>query len=46
MARIEQVDAAGLARLFAINVTGTFICCREAIRRMSTKHGGRRAARS
>jgi NAD(P)-dependent dehydrogenase (short-subunit alcohol dehydrogenase family) len=38
--RIESVDAAGLAKLFAINVAGTLICCREAIRRMSTKHGG------
>jgi len=38
--RIENVSAAGLAELFAINITGTLICCREAIRRMSTKHGG------
>ncbi len=38
--RIDQVDAAGLATLFAINVTGTLICCREAIRRMSRSHGG------
>ena len=42
--RIEAVDAAGLERLFAINVTGTLICCREAIKRMSTKHGGRGGA--
>src|ERR1044071_6470667 len=33
--RIEEVDGAGLATLFAINVTGTLLCCREAIRRMS-----------
>ncbi len=38
--RIEAVDATGLARLFAVNITGTLICCREAIRRMSTRHGG------
>ena len=38
--RLEDCDAAGLARLFAINITGTLLCCREAIRRMSTKHGG------
>lgn len=38
--RIDQVDAAGLATLFAINITGTLICCREAIRRMSRNHGG------
>ena len=42
--RIDQVDAAGLARLFAINITGTFICSREAIKRMSTKHGGKGGA--
>ena len=39
--RIEQVDAPSLDRLFAVNVTGTLICCREAIRRMSTKLGGK-----
>ncbi len=38
--RIDAVDAAGLDRLWAINITGTLICCREAIKRMSTKHGG------
>jgi NAD(P)-dependent dehydrogenase (short-subunit alcohol dehydrogenase family) len=38
--RIEDVDAAGLDNLFTVNITGTMICCREAIRRMSTKHGG------
>jgi NAD(P)-dependent dehydrogenase (short-subunit alcohol dehydrogenase family) len=42
--RIEAVDAEGLARLFAVNVTGTLICCREAIRRMSTRHGGQGGA--
>ncbi|HEY3917108.1 MAG TPA: SDR family oxidoreductase [Stellaceae bacterium] len=42
--RIDAVDAAGLDRLFAINITGTLICCREAIRRMSTKHGGKGGA--
>lgn len=38
--RIDQVDQPGLANLFAINVTGTLLCCREAIRRMSKNHGG------
>jgi NAD(P)-dependent dehydrogenase (short-subunit alcohol dehydrogenase family) len=38
--RIDQVDRAGLANLFAINITGTLVCCREAIRRMSKNHGG------
>ena len=38
--RVETIDAARLQRVFAANVTGTFICAREAIKRMSTKHGG------
>lgn len=38
--RIDAVESPGLAELFAINITGTLICCREAIRRMSTRHGG------
>jgi NAD(P)-dependent dehydrogenase (short-subunit alcohol dehydrogenase family) len=42
--RIDEVDATALARLFAINVTGTLLCSREAIRRMSNKHGGKGGA--
>src|SRR5262249_21594454 len=38
--RIEDMDAARLSRVFATNVTGAFICAREAVRRMSTAHGG------
>jgi NAD(P)-dependent dehydrogenase (short-subunit alcohol dehydrogenase family) len=38
--RVEQMDAARLERVFATNVTGAFICAREAVRRMSTRHGG------
>jgi NAD(P)-dependent dehydrogenase (short-subunit alcohol dehydrogenase family) len=38
--RLEDVPEAGLTELWAINITGTMLCCREAIRRMSTKHGG------
>ncbi len=38
--RIEAVPAAGLTELMAVNITGTLLCCREAIRRMSTAHGG------
>jgi NAD(P)-dependent dehydrogenase (short-subunit alcohol dehydrogenase family) len=37
--RLEQMDAARLARVFA-NVIGSFLCSREAVRRMSTRHGG------
>ena len=42
--RVEQMDAARLQRTFAANVTGSFICAREAVKRMSTKHGGRGGA--
>lgn len=38
--RVEGIDAARLARIHATNVTGAFLCCREAVRRMSTRHGG------
>ncbi|HZT51004.1 MAG TPA: SDR family oxidoreductase [Stellaceae bacterium] len=38
--RLEAVEGASLAALWAINITGTMLCCREAIRRMSTRHGG------
>jgi len=38
--RVEQIDAARLARVFATNVTGAFVCAREAVRRMSTSRGG------
>ena len=43
-ARVENADAARLARLFATNVIGSFLCAREAIRRMSTARGGRGGA--
>ena len=39
-ARVEQIDAARLDRVFATNVRGAFICAREAVKRMSTAHGG------
>jgi NAD(P)-dependent dehydrogenase (short-subunit alcohol dehydrogenase family) len=39
--RLDSMDAARLARMFATNVIGTFLCSREAVRRMSTRHGGR-----
>jgi NAD(P)-dependent dehydrogenase (short-subunit alcohol dehydrogenase family) len=38
--RVEDMDAARIGRIFATNVIGSFICAREAIRRMSTRHGG------
>src|SRR3954471_2065745 len=42
--RVEQITAARLARMFAVNVTGSFLCAREAVKRMSTKHGGKGGA--
>ena len=41
VARVERVTAPMLERLFAVNVLGTILCAREAIRRMSTAHGGK-----
>ncbi|HEX9397714.1 MAG TPA: SDR family oxidoreductase [Burkholderiales bacterium] len=38
--RVENITAARIARMFAINVTGSFLCAREAIKRMSKRHGG------
>lgn len=38
--RLEAMDAARLERIFRTNVTGSFLCAREAVRRMSTKNGG------
>jgi NAD(P)-dependent dehydrogenase (short-subunit alcohol dehydrogenase family) len=42
--RVEKITAARIARMFAINVTGSFLCAREAIKRMSTRNGGRGGA--
>ncbi len=38
--RIDEMDAARWQRVFATNVLGSFLCAREAVRRMSTRHGG------
>ncbi len=38
--RADELDEGEVARLFATNVTGTLLCAREAIRRMSTRYGG------
>lgn len=42
--RVEQLDAARIQQVFATNVTGTFLCCREAVKRMGTHHGGKGGA--
>jgi NAD(P)-dependent dehydrogenase (short-subunit alcohol dehydrogenase family) len=39
-ARVEVVQSSMLERLMAVNVTGAFLCAREAVRRLSTKNGG------
>jgi NAD(P)-dependent dehydrogenase (short-subunit alcohol dehydrogenase family) len=39
-ARVEEVSSAAIANVFAINVCGTILCSREAVRRMSTRRGG------
>jgi len=39
-ARLDAMDAARISRVFATNVTGPFLCAREAVRRMSTRYGG------
>ena len=38
--RLDSMDASRLKRVFATNIIGTFLCSREAVRRMSTRHGG------
>ena len=38
--RVESVSAQTLAQVMAVNVTGAILCAREAVRRMSTRHGG------
>ena len=42
--RIEDMDAARLNRVFLTNITGSFLCAREAVKRMSTKNGGKGGA--
>jgi NAD(P)-dependent dehydrogenase (short-subunit alcohol dehydrogenase family) len=43
-ARVDQIDAGSLARMLAVNVAGTILCSREAVRRMSTRNGGQGGA--
>jgi len=42
--RVEDMDAARVARILATNVVGPLVCCREAVRRMAPRHGGRGGA--
>jgi NAD(P)-dependent dehydrogenase (short-subunit alcohol dehydrogenase family) len=43
-ARVEEMSPERLARMFAVNITGSFLCAQQAIRRMSTRHGGKGGA--
>lgn len=39
-ARVDQMSVARLERMMRINIVGSFLCAREAVLRMSTRHGG------
>lgn len=39
-ARVDEMSVERLRRMFDINIIGSFLCAREAVRRMSTRHGG------
>lgn len=39
-ARVDEMDGARIARMFAINAVGSFLCAGAAVRRMATRHGG------
>lgn len=43
-ARVDELSLERLTRMFAINVLGSFLCARQAVRRMSTRYGGRGGA--
>ncbi|MDB5484865.1 MAG: NAD(P)-dependent oxidoreductase, partial [Tardiphaga sp.] len=38
--RVDEMSAERIARVMAVNVTGSILCAREAVKRLSTKHGG------
>jgi NAD(P)-dependent dehydrogenase (short-subunit alcohol dehydrogenase family) len=40
-ARVDELSAARIERMFAVNVTGSLLCAREAVKRMSTRYGGK-----
>jgi NAD(P)-dependent dehydrogenase (short-subunit alcohol dehydrogenase family) len=39
--RLDEMEATRFERVFATNITGAFLCAREAVKRMSTRHGGK-----
>jgi NAD(P)-dependent dehydrogenase (short-subunit alcohol dehydrogenase family) len=40
LTRLDALEASDLQRVLAVNVAGTILCAREAVRRLSTRHGG------
>src|SRR5256885_13398798 len=42
--RVEDMRVERLQRMFAVNVIGSFLCAREAVKRMSKRHGGQGGA--
>jgi NAD(P)-dependent dehydrogenase (short-subunit alcohol dehydrogenase family) len=40
-ARVDELSLERIERMFAVNVTGSLLCAREAVKRMSTRHGGK-----
>jgi NAD(P)-dependent dehydrogenase (short-subunit alcohol dehydrogenase family) len=40
-ARVDEMSAERIQQMMAVNVTGSILCAREAVKRMSTRHGGR-----
>jgi NAD(P)-dependent dehydrogenase (short-subunit alcohol dehydrogenase family) len=43
-ARLDEMSAQRIERMFAVNVIGSMLCAREAVKRMSTRHGGKGGA--
>ncbi|TJW14141.1 MAG: glucose 1-dehydrogenase [Mesorhizobium sp.] len=43
-ARVDEMSAERIERMMRINVVGSFLCAREAVKRMSTRHGGKGGA--
>ena len=40
-ARVDELTVQRIERMFAVNVTGSILCAREAVKRMSTRYGGK-----
>ncbi|WP_298259633.1 SDR family oxidoreductase [Bradyrhizobium sp.] len=39
--RVDEMSATRIQRIMSVNITGSFLCAREAVKRMSTRHGGK-----